>query len=390
MKSINYLSIVCFSLSPLAMGQEAVELKEEKVTAIAKKANQQEQAKVQIAILLDSSTSMNGLITQAQAQLWDVVNAFIDAKVEGHVPFVEVALYTHGQGDLGENKDYIRLIEPLTRDLDKLSQELFALRTTGSQEYCGTVISRASKQLKWDDNPETYKAIFIAGNESFFQGSTDAKAACSEAIGKGIIVNSIYCGDEKQGIEGGWATGAKLAEGSFSFINQHQEMVAIEAPQDAKIMELNSKLNETYVTYNEIGKERVEMQVSSDAQNTNLSKEAGVKRAMCKSSANYHNASWDLVDAVKAKDFDWTTVKEENLPSELKQKNTEERKAWIAEKQNERQQIQKKIAELSSRREAFVAEKRLELAEKNGEALDTVMKKIVVEQAKEKGYSFKK
>ena len=39
-----------------------------------------EQAKVQIAILLDTSNSMDGLIEQAKSQLWKVVNTFIDAK----------------------------------------------------------------------------------------------------------------------------------------------------------------------------------------------------------------------------------------------------------------------------------------------------------------------
>lgn len=388
MKTISYIGVVCLTLPALGWAQETVEIKEEKKPILEKKAEVEKQAKVQIAILLDSSTSMNGLIEQAQAQLWDVVNAFIDAKVDGQVPFVEVAFYTHGQGNPGELKDHIRQIQPLTRDLDKISEELFALKTTGSQEFCGTVISRATKELEWDENPDTYKAIFIAGNESFFQGSMDAKKACSEAIAKGVIVNTIHCGEEKKGVDEGWATGAKLADGSFSFINQNQAVVSIDAPQDDKILELNTKLNKTYVTYNDIGKSRLLMQHSNDLKNTSLSKSAGVSRVQSKATLNYQNSSWDLLDASKGKELDWSTLKDENLPEELKGKTTEERKAWVAEKQKERTSIQKEIAKLSVERQNFVSEKRKELAEKDGEALDTVMKKVVVEQAKKKGYKF--
>jgi len=388
MKTISYIGVVCLTLPALGWAQETVEIKEEKKPILEKKAEVEKQAKVQIAILLDSSTSMNGLIEQAQAQLWDVVNAFIDAKVDGQVPFVEVAFYTHGQGNPGELNDHIRQIQPLTRDLDKISEELFALKTTGSQEFCGTVISRATKELEWDENPDTYKAIFIAGNESFFQGSMDAKKACSEAIAKGVIVNTIHCGEEKKGVDEGWATGAKLADGSFSFINQNQAVVSIDAPQDDKILELNTKLNKTYVTYNDIGKSRLLMQHSNDLKNTSLSKSAGVSRVQSKATLNYQNSSWDLLDASKGKELDWSTLKDENLPEELKGKTTEERKAWVAEKQKERTSIQKEIAKLSVERQNFVSEKRKELAEKDGEALDTVMKKVVVEQAKKKGYKF--
>ena len=49
--------------------------------------------KVQIAILLDTSSSMSGLIDQARTQLWKVVNTFVNTHRDGETPFVEVALY---------------------------------------------------------------------------------------------------------------------------------------------------------------------------------------------------------------------------------------------------------------------------------------------------------
>ena len=44
------------------------------------------QNKVQIALLLDTSNSMDGLIDQAKTQLWKVINTFIDARRDGARP----------------------------------------------------------------------------------------------------------------------------------------------------------------------------------------------------------------------------------------------------------------------------------------------------------------
>src|SRR6478735_2401163 len=107
-----------------------------------KVAPKDERPVVQLAILLDNSGSMNGLITQAKSQLWSIVNEFITAKQDGKAPRVQVALFEYGVNDLGKETGYIRKLSDPTDDLDKLSEELFSIstRTSGSQEYCGMVI----------------------------------------------------------------------------------------------------------------------------------------------------------------------------------------------------------------------------------------------------------
>src|SRR5687768_7228371 len=84
---------------------------------------------VQLAILLDTSNSMDGLIDQAKTQLWTIVNEFIRAKKDGKPPRMEIALYEYGKASLPAQEGYVRLILPLTDDLDKVSEELFALKT---------------------------------------------------------------------------------------------------------------------------------------------------------------------------------------------------------------------------------------------------------------------
>lgn len=141
----------------------------------------EKEVKVQIAILLDTSNSMNGLIEQTKTQLWRTVNTFITARKDGVTPFVEVALYEYGNDGLAMTSNYVRQVVPLSRNLDSISEHLFSLRTSGGSEFCGVAIQNATNQLEWDDSKDVYKAIFIAGNEPFTQGPVDPMVICKNA-----------------------------------------------------------------------------------------------------------------------------------------------------------------------------------------------------------------
>lgn len=344
---------------------------------------------VQIAVLLDTSGSMSGLIEQAKTQLWKLVNEFISARQEGKAPVVQVALYEYGKSSLHGGEHWIRQIQPLTRDLDKVSEELFALRTNGGEEYCGAVIQRATVELAWDPNPKVYKAIFIAGNEPFTQGPIDSAASCRAAIARGIIVNTIHCGGEAEGINGKWNQGALLADGKYLVIDQNQAVVHIEAPQDKEIVRLNEELNQTYLSYGQAAPASKARQLAQDA-NAAAKAEAGssVQRAVSKASANYYNGGWDLVDAAKQKDFDLAKVKEADLPEEMRKMNLDERKTYLARKTEERAEIQKTVLALNKEREAFVAAKRQGSA--GTDTLDTAMVKALRSQAEKKGIVWEK
>ena len=150
--------------------------------------------KIQMAILLDTSGSMEGLINQARTQLWKIVNELATAKQNGQTPQLQVALYEYGKSSIPKDEGYLRQIVSLTDDLDAISEELFALKTNGGKEYCGQVIQAATGGLQWSKGDDDLKLIFIAGNEAFTQGTVDYKQACSAAIGKGITVNTIQPG----------------------------------------------------------------------------------------------------------------------------------------------------------------------------------------------------
>jgi hypothetical protein len=345
--------------------------------------------RIQIAILLDTSSSMDGLIDQAKTQLWKVVNTFIDAKRDGKAPFVEVALYEYGNNNNAAGNDWIRLVNPMTRDLDQLSRDLFALKTNGGEEYCGAVVQRALGDLAWDTRKTTYKAIFIAGNEPFTQGRVNAHSVCKEALAKGIVVNTIHCGNRQEGINGAWHDGAALGGGEFLVIDQDATVAHIDAPQDKRISELSRKLNDTYIGY---GKRREEaaanQRMADDDAAANADTGASVERAVCKASGNYSNAAWDLVDALREKKIDPATLKVEELPEEMKNIPPAERTAFIEKAAKERAAIQDEIKELSKQRDAHVAAELRNNAEGDAITLDQAMIEATRKQAAKLGYKF--
>lgn len=346
-----------------------------------------DKAKVQIAILLDTSGSMSGLIEQTKTQLWKIVNTFSDAQKDGVVPFVEVALYEYGNDGLGSEEHWIRQIQPLTRDLDQISEDLFALKTNGGSEYCGAVLERAVAGLKWDSSPNVYKAVFIAGNEGFDQGPISPTKACKTAAGLNIYVNTIFCGNENAGASSGWLGGASLAGGRFLTIDHNKAVVHVKTPHDAMILELNKRLNKTYLAFGAAGQVSWQRQSVQD-ENAHKKAKSGahVQRALSKSSGNYYNSSWDLVDAAKQKHFKIESVKNEALPKEMQEMNLEQKKQHIAKMEAERKAIQLEIKALNKKRLAWIAAQQKADAKTN--TLDSAIIRTVREQAEKKGYLF--
>ncbi len=343
--------------------------------------------RVQIAILLDTSGSMEGLIEQAKTQLWKIVNELARASKSGERINLEVSLFEYGKASIPEDEGYLRMISSFTNDLDKISDELFKLRTNGGDEYCGEVIRASLKNLKWSDDNDNLKIIFIAGNEPFTQGETDYKTSCEKAFSKGIIVNTIFCGNYQEGISTKWKDGADLTNGRYMNIDHNQKIVHIDAPQDKRLIVLGIKLNSTYIGFGSKGKVKKAMQEEQDANAMSVASEIMVQRSVTKGSGQYKNSSWDLVDATNEGDVDIESISENELPEEMKKMTIEERKKYIDEKTKKRETIQKEINELNEKRRKYVSEKMLNM---DDNTLDAVMIKAIREQAESKNFEFDK
>ena len=349
--------------------------------------------RIDLAILLDTSGSMDGLINQARTQIWKVVNDLATAEKKGTTPHLRVALYEYGNDGLPADGGYLRQILPLTDDLDKVSEKLFALSTNGGSEYCGQVIQAATQGLDWSKRDDDLKIIVIAGNEPFTQGPVDYKTACPAAISNGVMINTIFCGNEQEGISTGWADGAKLADGTYAFIDQNRAVAEIETPFDAELARLGGAVNGTYLFFGDAATRGTlaNNQVAQDANAAAAAPAAAANRALTKSGKAYNNASRDVVDAVDQDKDALGRITEEQLPAELKGKTAEEQKKIVAERSAERKKIQQQIQELGEKRDAYIAAERKKQATAEGAAsLDEALIHSLRGQAKQKNYSFRK
>jgi hypothetical protein len=342
---------------------------------------------IQLALLLDTSNSMDGLIDQAKSQLWKIVNELAAAKcADGKKPNIKIALYEYGNDGLPSSEGYIRLVSGLTDDLDVISEKLFALSTNGGNEYCGHVINTSLKQLDWSTSANDLKMIFIAGNEPFTQGGISYRTAGTFAREKGVVVNTIFCGPFEDGIATSWKDGADITSGSYMSIEQNRRTVYVPSPYDDRISALNEQLNNTYLYYGSAGASKKELQAVQDSNADKYGQANKVERTVSKSSHAYKNSSWDLVDASKESEKVITEAKDEDLPKEMKGMTVTQRQAYVKQKADERKKIQDEIQSLSKKRQEYIVTNTPKEVTDN--MLDAAMIKAVREKAKTKNLSF--
>lgn len=384
MKTINIISLRLLKVAivmlgiTIASGFRSIHSEEPMLLKAPAKDQQ-----IMLALLLDTSNSMDGLINQAKSQLWKIVNELAAAKCgNGSRPSIKIALYEYGNDGLPSSEGYIRQVSGLTDDLDLISEKLFALTTNGGNEFCGQVIKTSLNQLSWSTSNADLKMIFIAGNEPFTQGAVSYRIACSVAKEKGVVVNTIFCGNFDEGMRTNWKDGADITDGSYMSIEQNRKTVYIATPYDSKIDECNEQLNKTYIYYGASGERKKEAQAIQDSNAESYGMANKVERAVSKSTHAYKNSSWDLVDAAKEDESVIAAAPAEQLPDEMQGMSVEQRKGYVAQKASERKKIQLEIQELNKKRQEYISAHSQQGIDEV--MLDAAMIKAIREKAREK------
>ncbi|TVZ52363.1 VWA domain-containing protein [Dokdonia sp. Hel_I_53] len=341
---------------------------------------------IRVALLLDTSNSMDGLIDQARAQLWELVNELSYARCGNDIhPELKIALYEYGNDRLDAREGYIRQVNSFSNDLDEISKNLFALTTNGGNEYCGNVILSSLNQLDWGTESEGLNIIFIAGNEPFNQGPVAYTHAVNRACDKDVTVNTIFCGDYNTGAKALWKDAARLSKGEYIAINSDRATVHVSSPYDDRILEKNEELNKTYIGYGALGQVKLQLQSTQDENAQTYGEANAVKRVVTKSSRFYKNSSWDLVDALEENEEIVESINKYDLPNHLKGKTKKELKTYLELKKSDRVEIQEEIATLNLKRKQYVSNKTNIKDNELRNALVAAIKK----QGKEKGFVWK-
>jgi hypothetical protein len=345
---------------------------------------------IDLVICLDVSGSMDGLIESAKIQLWNVVNDLARIKP---TPNLRVGLYSYGATRFDAKKGWVNKEVDLTDDLDEVYKALNGLRTGGGDEYVARVTKAALDEQKWSTEKGALKMVFVCGNEPVNQDKqVNLSDVADQAKKASVLVNTVYCKWGHDNEIAAWAEFATSCKGKQVVIDQNKaaKEVIVKTEYDDQIIKLGDELNKTYVAYGKGGAEKAQNQLKQDANAKALppaapgsAAGAAIARAESKASELYKNAGWDLIDRMKDKDFDLKKLKDEELPDELKKLKPEEREAYLKKKAAEREELKKKIADLSALRAKKVAEEKAKQPKNDQEkALDEALKSVIQEQVK--------
>ncbi len=307
---------------------------------------------VEIVFAIDCSGSMGGVIETAKQKVWDIVNEVALAKP---APRLRIGLLGYGNADRTWRKF------DLSDDLDTVYGNLTTFKDEGwADEYVGQAVQKSLDEMSWSATKGKAKAlrmVYVLGNETAQQGPISYLKTSPLAPEKGVFLNAIYCGSS--GGEDTWQQMAALGGGKYLTIAADGGSVMIPTPFDAKIGELNLKLNGTYLAYGARGALAAANQQTQDSNAMAVGgASTNAARAVSKSKSLYTNAQWDLVDKSKEKEFKLEEVPTDQLPVAMREMTLAQRKVYLEKMTAERDSVQKEIGELGVKRAQFIQEDR--------------------------------
>jgi Mg-chelatase subunit ChlD len=335
-----------------------------------------EKPKVEVVFCLDTTGSMGGLIAAAKAKIWSICNQVASGKP---TPDLRVGLVAYrDKGDA-----YVTQVLDLTADLDAVHARLKTFQAQGggdTPESVNQALYDSVHKIKWSTDRKTLRIIFLVGDAPpHMDYADDVKypVTCKEACKKGIIINTVQCGGDPECTKF-WKDICAKAEGSFIQIEQNGGVVAVATPFDKRLGEINDELARSTLVF---GDRRKQMEGKDKAREaTALPAESKADRAGFGGKGGGRVATYDLLDAIKAKEVDLKKLKKEELPPQLQKLDEKGQKEYLDKLGKKRAVLAKEARELDTKRAEFIKK---ELEKKGGKnAFDTQVLQTLRKQAK--------
>ena len=350
---------------------------------LSKPSTEQSKPRIEVCFVLDTTGSMGGLIEGAKQKIWSIANEMISAK-----PTPELKLGLIGYRDRGD--EYVVKSFNLANDIDAIYGHLREFVAAGggdAPESVNEALAEAINKMPWSNDHKVLKIIFLVGDappHMDYSNSPKYPELCREAAKKDLIINTVQCGDMSD-TKPIWQEIAKLAEGSYAAIGQSGNMVAISTPMDKELTQLNERIGATLIPYGDRtlqaevrGKVALAAAAPMSAVADRLSYNAKTGKGV--------QGSGELVDALNESKLKFEEIDEKQLPSELQNLDRGELKERIDKARAERVVLQKKVEDLSKKRDAYIAAESKRLAvEGKSDAFDQKVTATLRTQAAKKG-----
>ncbi|MBI5365839.1 MAG: VWA domain-containing protein [Planctomycetes bacterium] len=337
--------------------------------------------RVDVCFVLDTTGSMGGLIEGAKQKIWTIANAIAKGQPR---PDVRIGLIAYR--DRGD--DYVTRTFELSDDIDAVFKNLMSFGAAGGgdgPEHVNQALQDAITKMTWDRARATLRLCFLVGDappHMDYGDNLDYHAIAKNAIEQDIVINTVRCGGDAE-TERVWQEIARLAEGTYTSIAQNGGVTAVTTPLDEEMAALNAKLADTVVAYGARDKQRASDEKREAAKG--LAPAAAAERAEFMGGKDGGLDESDLVEAAQSGRAQVQALKQEELPEAMRGMSDAEKSAFIEKKAAERETIRKQIAEVASKRTAWLAE---QLKGAKGDSFDASVLRAIRGQAAKKGIRY--
>ena len=349
---------------------------------------------LEMVFVLDTTGSMGGLLEGAKQKIWSIVNEVMQSPSR---PAVRVGLVAYrDRGDA-----YVTQVLPLTNDLDRVYSTLMNYKAEGggdTPEDVRRALADGVHEAGWSQSSSSIAQIlFLVGDappHEDYQNEPTTEVSVADASRAGIIINTIQCGNMSETTPV-WQAIAGRGQGQYFSIAQNGGVQAITTPYDKDIAELGARLGSTYVSYGGGAGEAGE-KYRADTRARQFDAEVSVAARAAPSAQadravnkvlNSDAYVGDLLQSIENGSLKLDSVKDEDLPADLRKLSANERKAEVAKRLAERAKIRADIMSLSKQRDEFISgERKKQAASGSKEAgFDVAVSRALKTQVEKKG-----
>jgi hypothetical protein len=307
--------------------------------------------RVEVAFVLDTTGSMSGLIEGAKRRIWSIARRIGEGR-----PRPDLRLALVGYRDRGDA--YVTRVHDLTADMDAVHGALMSFRAEGGgdgPEHVSAALSDAVHRISWSQGPGL-KVIFLVGDappHTDYQDGLDYRRHTREAAARGIVVETIQCGqDPATGAV--WREIASLGAGHYARIDAQGGMPVRVTPMDEELARLNGELSATVVAGGTVREQA--------AAAGRLAARKAMPAAMAAEAAAYYAggaaplADKDLVDLPAAEQKKELLALRDrgDAPTALLGKTDAQALEYLRAQKDRRAALQARILDLQARREAHL------------------------------------
>jgi len=352
------------------------------------------QPKVELVFVLDTTSSMSDLIEAAKEKIWSIATTMASAQP---APEISIGLVAFRDRD----DAYITQVTDLSTDLDTVYGTLMDFQAAGGgvlPESVNKALYDAVNHISWSQTPENknsdiYKVIFLVGDappHQHYPNDVQYPETMRLAQRKGIIINTIQAGTN-QATSHSWKKIATLGTGHYFQVKQSGSALAVTSPFDQELADLSSELDDTRLYYGS-QEELLEKKQKLDAThkiNTTASLASRARRAEFNASESGKKnllGSNELVDDIVSGRVNLETIDTNMLPSAIASMKPVEQTLFIKKTAEKRAEIKQKIRQLGDSRSAYLDKLvEEEMGAFKNESLDIKLFNTLKSQAKTKG-----